>query len=61
MNKEDKKIIIAHILGIIGIVLITIGITLTIIENINKTMCYDMPLNEFYSNKHCMKYWEERK
>ena len=61
MNKKYKKIIIAHILGITGIVLITIGITLAIIENINKTMCYDMTLNEFYSNKHCMKYWEERK
>ncbi len=61
--KEDK---IEKIIGIsaiiIGIVM-CIGIIIFAIEfaeMLNDHRCYNLPLNEFYKDKKCEKYWRNR-
>lgn len=55
MSKELK--IIAIIITLILILLVAI-ITIVVVDNINKEKCYNMPLNDFYRDKSCLKYKE---
>lgn len=61
---EEKYEKILNILGIITISLIVIFIIFFIIEfkeMLNDHRCYTMPLNEFYKDKKCEKYWDFKK
>ena len=60
----DEKISKAlEITGIITIVIVIITIILFLIafkEMLNDHRCYNLPLNEFYQDKKCEKYWNMR-
>lgn len=52
-----KKVVIALAIVITSIVLI---IVLSIaLDKLNKERCYNLPLNDFYNDKSCLKYMEE--
>ena len=61
--KEDK---IEKILGIAAIIIgivMCVGIIIFAIEfaeMLNDHRCYNLPLNEFYQDKKCEKYWRHR-
>lgn len=63
MNKVLK---IEYILSIIGLTMITIGLfmiiidklNMVIVDKINQERCYNLPLNDFYKDKSCLKYKE---
>lgn len=61
----DEKISKAlEITGIITIVIVIITIILFLIafkEMLNDHRCYNLPLNEFYQDKKCEKYWNMRR
>lgn len=60
MKNNKRKL--SYIIGGIGITMICIGIIIQCIDELNKRRCYNLPLNEFYEYKSCMKYtetWEE--
>ena len=57
MDRIEK---ILNVIGIAMIVLITIGIIWFIIdfkEMLNDHRCYELPINEFFQDKKCEKYW----
>lgn len=62
-----KKVLkIECILSIIGLTMITTGLFMIIIDKlnvviadkINQERCYNLPLNDFYRDKSCLKYKE---
>lgn len=57
MNRLDK---ISNVICVAIIMLITIGIIWFIIEfkeMLNDHRCYELPINEFFQDKKCEKYW----
>ena len=55
-----KKSIV--ILTIIGTLMITTGLIITLVDNHKMKKCYNMPLNEFKESKMCKKYndnWQQ--
>ena len=59
MQEKIEKVI--GILTIITIVVVAIFIIFFIIEfkeMLNDHRCYNLPLNEFYQDKKCEKYWD---
>lgn len=52
-----KKVGIAMIIVAIILILMGIIISIDIPERINKERCFNLPLNEFFEDKSCEKYW----
>ena len=59
-DKFEKIITIMGIIVSIVIIFITIIFTCIFLEMLNDHRCYTMPLNEFYQDKRCEKYWDMR-
>lgn len=60
MNRLNK---ILDVLGIILIILITIGAICFIVEfkeMINDYRCSQLPINEFFQDEKCERYWRYR-
>lgn len=58
MNKLEK---ILNVIGIITIIIMLIFIIWFVIEfkeMLNDHRCYNLPLNEFYQDKKCERYWD---
>lgn len=58
MNRLDKM---SNVICVVIIMLITIGIIWFIIkfkEMLNDHRCYELPINEFFQDKKCEKYWK---
>ena len=51
-----KKVVIALAIVITSIVLI-ISLTM-VLDKLNEERCYNLPLNDFYNDKTCLKYTE---
>lgn len=59
MKKTLKKICnVFLIFGIITIIVFIIIFIIAFKEMLNDYRCYNMPLNEFYQDKKCEKYWD---
>lgn len=61
MNRLNK---ILDVLGIILIILITIGAIWFIVEfkeMLNDYRCSQLPINEFFQDESCKKYWRYEK
>lgn len=61
LKNKNTWIIIASLIGIV-IVFIRLSLINKAIDKINEERCYNLPLNEFYEDKSCLKYtqtWEE--
>lgn len=54
----NKILRIEYILSIIGLAMIIIGLSIMILSEFNQERCYNLPLNEFYRDKSCLKYKE---
>lgn len=60
MDKLEK---ILNVLGIIAIVLVTAGVIWFIVEfkeMMNDYRCSQLPINEFFQDKKCERYWRYR-
>lgn len=53
----ETAIVLTFILFCIGTILFLIAFK----EMLNDHRCYNLPLNEFYKDKKCEKYWSQRK
>lgn len=51
---------IAMLLAITGILMFFLGFLLLCKDMIIEKQCYELPLNEFYKNKNCIKYVGDR-
>lgn len=61
MSKLEK---ILNILGIVIIILITIGVIWFVKETkemLNDHRCYELPLKDFFKDEKCKKYWRYKK
>lgn len=61
MDKLEKLL---SVLGIIIIILITIGVLWFVVEvkeMLNDYRCSNLPLNEFFQDESCKKYWRYEK
>lgn len=56
----EKIITITSIITFIIIMIFTIIFTCIFLEMLNDHRCYTMPLNEFYQDIRCKKYWDMR-
>ncbi|WP_300954271.1 hypothetical protein [uncultured Clostridium sp.] len=58
MNKLEKVLNIMGIITIIVILIFTIWFVVEFREMLNDHRCYNLPLNEFYQDKKCERYWD---
>ena len=58
MNKLEKVLNIMGIITIIVILIFTIWFILEFKEMLNDHRCYNLPINEFYQDKKCERYWD---
>lgn len=58
MNKLEKVLNIMGIITIIVILIFTIWFVVEFKEMLNDHRCYNLPLNEFYQDKKCERYWD---
>lgn len=61
MNKLEKVLNIMGIITIIVILIFTIWFVVEFREMLNDHRCYNLPLNEFYQDKKCERYWDFKK
>lgn len=61
MNKLEKVLNIMGIITIIVILIFTIWFVVEFKEMLNDHRCYNLPLNEFYQDKKCERYWDFKK
>lgn len=59
-DKLDKTLEIIAIITIILYIAFVIFFTIEFKEMMNDHRCYNLPLNEFYQDKKCEKYWDMR-
>lgn len=57
-EKADKILNIAAIITIILFISFIIFFIIAFKEMLNDHRCYNLPLNEFYQDKKCEKYWD---
>lgn len=58
----SEKIKIMYMILALGILTIVFYAITVVADKINQHRCYNLPLNEFYEDKSCLKYteiWEE--
>ena len=55
MSKVFK---IEYMLITVGLMMIMIGLFIILLNKLNQERCYNLPLNDFYKNKSCLKYKE---
>lgn len=60
MNKLEKAINILGIIVIIAIIIFAIWFVIEFKEMLNDYRCYNLPLNEFYQDEKCERYWDFR-
>lgn len=59
MGRTFEKICnIFFIFGIITVIVFIIIFIIAFKEMLNDHRCYTMPLNEFYQDKKCARYWD---
>lgn len=58
MNKLEKVLNIMGVITIIVILIFTIWFVIEFREMLNDHRCYNLPLNEFYQDKKCERYWD---
>ncbi len=59
---KNKKILeIATIMICVAICLALIIFFCTFLEMLNDYRCYNLPLNEFFQDKRCERYWDMKK
>lgn len=58
MNKLEKILNVMGIITIIVILIFTIWFVIEFREMLNDHRCYNLPLNEFYQDKKCERYWD---
>ena len=60
MDKLEKAITILGIIVIIAIIIFAIWFVIEFKEMLNDHRCYNLPLNEFYQDEKCERYWDFR-
>lgn len=58
MEKYEKVITIAGIITVIVVLVFIIIFAFHFIEMLNDHRCYNLPLNEFYQDERCERYWD---
>lgn len=58
MNKLEKVLTIISVIVLVFIVICIIWFILEFKEMLNDHRCYNLPLNEFYQDKKCERYWD---
>lgn len=58
MNRLEKVLNIMGIITIIVILIFTIWFVVEFKEMLNDHRCYNLPINEFYQDKKCERYWD---
>ena len=56
---EEKDMRNIWIIIIIGCSMIILGVVLQVLDTMNRDRCYELPLNEFYNDNSCLKYFME--
>lgn len=59
-EKIDKALEIAMIIVFVTVCIAGIIFLIAFKEMLNDHRCYNLPLNEFYQDKKCEKYWDMR-
>lgn len=58
MEKFEKVITIAGIVTVIVVLIFIVIFVFHFIEMLNDHRCYNLPLNEFYQDERCERYWD---
>lgn len=61
MNKLEKILNVLAVITVIAILIFIIWFVIEFKEMLNDHRCYDLPLNEFYQDKKCERYWDFEK
>lgn len=61
MDKLEKAINNLGIIVIIAIIIFAIWFVIEFKEMLNDHRCYNLPLDEFYQDEKCERYWDFRK
>lgn len=59
-GKADKILTIAAIITIILVIIFFVFFIIEFKEMLNDHRCYNLPLNEFFQDEKCSKYWGYR-
>lgn len=54
----NKILRIEYMLITVGLMMIMIGLFIIALNELDQERCYNLPLNEFYKDKSCLKYKE---
>lgn len=60
MDKLEKSINILVVIVIIAMLIFGIWFVIEFKEMLNDHRCYNLPLNEFYQDEKCERYWDFR-
>lgn len=60
-EKNDRALEVAIFLTLILFCIGTILFLIAFKEMLNDHRCYNLPLNEFYKDQKCEKYWSQKK
>lgn len=60
MDKLEKAINILGIIVIIAMLIFAIWFVIEFKEMLNDHRCYNLPLDEFYQDEKCERYWDFR-